>query len=104
MSDLHYGYSKSNYSCTCGKHFGCGDITPEQRAATAARMREKMPDLMPELMRYFLEDFEKFHGKVFYHMTSVGVNDGEFVKSNKGQQINGPVYDYASDMAKRKAA
>lgn len=104
MSDLHFGYEKNTLKCSCGRHFGCGEITPESRAAKAARMRDTMPSLMPEDMRQFLSEFELYHGRVRYRMEVVGTCTGEFNKAIKGQPLKGAVYDYSSDMAKVRAA
>lgn len=94
MSDYHFGYLKNSHVCEKGCHYGCGDILPENRAARAARMRDTMPDLIPEVMKKFIADWELHHGKVIYRMDNIGVNEGHFVKSNKGQNISGPVYVY----------
>lgn len=92
MSNLHFGYMINSFTCSCGRHHGCGEITPELRAAKAARMRDTMPENMPEIMREFLRDFEKYHGKVRYSIGDVGVSTGHFVKTSKGAPVIGPAY------------
>lgn len=92
MYEKNFGFESNGLKCTCGSHFGIGDQTPEQRAAIAGRMRDKLPAMMTENMKNFLADWERYHGPVHYRMDVIGTNTGEFVKFNKGQQLRGPVY------------
>lgn len=102
MREFHFGYQPNTFQCSCGKHYGCGQITPELRAARAKRMQDTMPSLMPEVMKQFLADFERYHGTVRYTMQEVGLSSGEYTP--KGTPVIGAVYDYGSDQSKRKAA
>jgi len=92
MFSLSFGYQPNDKTCSCGKHYGIGNISPYERAARAARMRDTMPSLMPQEMREYLFDFEKKHGKVRYAMTEYGVSEGYFNKTSKGQPLRCPVF------------
>lgn len=92
MNDLHFGYPKNNHTCSCGRHHGIGDITPEDRAARSKRMSEAMPSFMSDSMVAFLADWEKQHGTVHYRMDMIGRNGGNFIKSNKGQDFTVAVF------------
>lgn len=97
MSKISFGYESNGKICSCGNHHGLGTITPEDRAARLARMREKMPKIMTPDMNAFLADFEKYHGTVKYDMVRDGVMEGHFVKSNKGQPLMVAHYNFNSD-------
>lgn len=92
MTGFHFGYQKNIHVCDCGKHWGCGDEVPQTRAARAARMRDTMPELMPDAMILFLTDWEKNHGRVNYKMAVIGINSGSFSHESKGKELYGAVY------------
>lgn len=102
MSKFHFGYEKNERVCSLGCHLGCGDITPMERAARAARMRDTMPSLMPQTMTDFLADWEAHHGAVSYSMQSIGANSGHFIPANKGQPLKGAVFVDKTIMPQRK--
>ena len=68
---------------------GIGYYTAEDRAAMAARFRDKLSDMLPESMKQYLHSWEVAHGPVRYQMQVVGVNEGYFVKENKGKELWG---------------
>ncbi len=86
------GYEGNNMLCTCGRHSGIGELSPERYAAMAKRMQEKTPDYMSENMKRYLADWERYHGPVRYRMEVVGKNLGSLDKSEKGIDITGPVF------------
>lgn len=95
MSATSFGYLTNEKLCSCGRHYGIGEISPEDRAARAARFRETFPELMPYEMKAFLEDWERHHGGVVYHMAVLAVNSGEFNKKSKKKDVWGAVYGAA---------
>lgn len=58
---MHFGYRPNKHVCSCGRHFGYGNLTAEERADRAKDMRRKLPKLMPAEMRAFLKDWEEHH-------------------------------------------
>jgi hypothetical protein len=92
MSELHFGYQSNGITCRMGCHHGLGDYTPEQRAAMAKRMQEKMPQLMDSEQIAFLRDWEKRHGIVHYRMDVLGKSSGAFDKGQQGMSVMGPVF------------
>lgn len=88
----YFGYAKNDKVCSCGRHFGCGEWTPEQRAALAKRMSDWMPQCMTEAQRGYLASWEKHHGVVRYRMEIVGKNSVTFDKNAKGKDVIGAVF------------
>jgi hypothetical protein len=83
----NFGYESNGKTCSCGRHHGIGEITPEQRAARAARMRDTLPECMPQSQRDYLENWEFHHGKARYRMVQNGIKSGFFVKENKNMDM-----------------
>lgn len=104
MSRFIFGYEGNGKTCDKGCHQGIGDITPETRAARAARMREITPDLMPNDMKAFISDWEAHHGKVHFSMGVIGTYSGYFdeTKHMKGQPMKGAIYMDQSLMPQRR--
>src|SRR4051812_988428 len=94
VKQFKFGYESNGLYCEKGCHAGIGDISPQDRAARAARMRETMLELMPAEMRAFLVDWEKHHGTVQYRMDVIGTYSGtlEGFKHMKGQPLKGAVF------------
>jgi hypothetical protein len=91
-ADFYYGYLKNHHVCSCGRHYGCGEWTPPQRAAIAKRMFDRLPSIMQPETLAFLTDWEKHHGFVHYRMDVVGKSTGSYDKSKKGEDVIGAVF------------
>ncbi len=103
MKQFNFGYEGNGLHCEKGCHHGIGDISPHERAARAARMRDTMPSLMPEDMKAFLVSWEKAHGAVHYRMDVIGTYSGtlEGYRHMKGQPLKGAVFVH-SDMTQHR--
>lgn len=87
--DMHFGYAKNHHICSCGKHYGCGEWTPEQRAAFAKRVIERLPEYARPEQRAFAADWERWHGPINYTM---GIVDTITEKNKKSRDIRGPIF------------
>ena len=85
---FNFGAESNNKVCSCGKHHGCGDWTPERRAASMKFMSYRMPSLMNDDQRAYLATWEKAHGIVLWRW--------EVVKHEKNKDIMGAVFIDAS--------
>lgn len=78
--------------CSCGRHFGVEDWSPERRAAVARHMRDTMESLMTAGQREYLVSWEKHHGSVRYTIGVVGKNPGNVRKNDKGKDVIGAIF------------
>ena len=84
MSDHCFGFASNGKVCSCGRHHGCGEWSPEHRAANYKWMSHRMPSLMNDNQRAYMADWEKHHGIISYRM--------DVVQRVKGKDIIGAVY------------
>lgn len=76
-----YNYSQPSNGmiCLCGGHHGVGDLSPDQRAARYARMRDMLPDFIQPHMREYLKSWEKIHGIARWELgPEVKTKDGSY--------------------------
>lgn len=84
---INYGQYSNGNVCSCKNHCGVGHMSPEDRAAAYARMRDRMRSLMSQEQREFLESWENAHGKVVWELVDIGLkSSGEFGAS-KGDPV-----------------
>jgi hypothetical protein len=93
MTNYCYGWPSNGKVCDCGKHHGVGDLTPGNRAARYARMRDYLADIMTEDQWGYLKTWERAHGPVRYKMVEAGIHTGTFMPSRKGTVLYMPVLE-----------
>jgi hypothetical protein len=62
--ELHFGHQKNHHICSCSRHYGCGEWTPEKRAAMNKRMVEKLWNYATPFQKAFVADWERWHGSI----------------------------------------
>lgn len=78
--------------CSCGRHEGVGEWSPERRAAVARHMRDTMESLMTPGQKEYLVSWENHHGPVRYTLGTVGINQGNIRKTDKGKDVIGAIF------------
>jgi hypothetical protein len=64
----NFGLEGNGKLCSCGRHEGIGEFTPEQRAASSAFARDRIPEYMTGPQKMYLADWELHHGRVQWRM------------------------------------
>lgn len=57
----HFGFKPNQHVCNCGKHYGYGTLTAEERYKRAKSVQERLPMYMTPHMRGYIWDWEKHH-------------------------------------------
>lgn len=78
--------------CTCKRHHGVGEWSPQRRVAVYKRMVREMPSVAKPHMFEFVEDWENYHGRIYYANGVVDVNPGNIRKEDKGKEVYGAIF------------
>ena len=89
---FNFGQQPNDKTCSCGRHAGVGDWTPEQRAAFYKRLTTKMPLVGKTHQSEFVKDWEAHHGTIQLTMGAVVKNTGSIRREDKDKDVTGPIF------------